>query len=373
MDPRFKKIASTVMCHSLKIQPGEKVMISAVDDGDKLAEALVEEAYACGAVPFVSLEQTTIRRAILRGATAEQLELMAKPSVVLMDEMDCHVTISAPYNSCEFCLISQEKQTMYTKYCKSLISRAKSRLRWVSLTYPNHGMAQNAGMSLSEFSDYYFDLMTMDYDKLEKASLPMALRMRAADQVRIVAPGTDLTVSLKGFTALIAAGEHNLPDGEIASTPDRCSVNGTISFNVPSMHNGFLFTDVRLTFKDGKVVDASANDTERFLKEISLDEGCRYIGEFSMGTSPYVQRVVHETLFDEKMGGSMHMALGACYNFPGRDNGNRSSIHWDLIQSHRPEHGGGEVWIDGELVRKDGIYLPEDLRVLNPDVYFAQD
>lgn len=128
-------------------------------------------------------------RAILRGATAEQLELMAKPSVVLMDEMDCHVTISAPYNSCEFCLISQEKQTMYTKYCKSLISRAKSRLRWVSLTYPNHGMAQNAGMSLSEFSDYYFDLMTMDYDKLEKASLPMALRMRAADQVRIVAPG----------------------------------------------------------------------------------------------------------------------------------------------------------------------------------------
>ena len=155
MDPRFKKIASTVMRHSLKIQPGEKVMISAVDDGDKLAEALVEEAYACGAVPFVSLEQTTIRRAILNGATAEQLELMAKPSVVLMEEMDCSVTISAPYNSCEFSLTSQEKQTMYTKYCKSLISRARGKLRWVSLTYPNHAMAQNAGMSLSEFSDSY--------------------------------------------------------------------------------------------------------------------------------------------------------------------------------------------------------------------------
>lgn len=373
MDPRFRKIASTVMRHSLKIKPGEKVIISAVDDGDKLCEALVEEAYACGALPFVSLEQTNVRRAILLGATQEQLELMAKPTVALMEEMDCSVTISAPYNSCEFSLVDQEKQTMYTKYCRSQISRARGKLRWVSLTYPNHAMAQNAGMSLSDFSDYYFDLMTMDYEKLERASLPMAMRMRAADKVRIVAPGTDLTVSLKGFTALIAAGEHNLPDGEIASTPDRYSVNGTISFNIPSMHNGFLFKDVVLTFKDGKLVDASANDTERFWREVSLDEGCRYIGEFSMGTSPFVNQIVHETLFDEKMGGSMHMALGACYNFPGRDNGNRSSIHWDLIQSHRPEHGGGEVWIDGELVRKDGIYLPEDLRTLNPDVYFAED
>lgn len=154
-------------------------------------------------------------------------------------------------------------------------------------------MAQNADMSLSEFSDYYFQLMGMDYDKLEAAMLPMAERMRAADQVRIVAPGTDLTVSLKGFTALIAAGEHNLPDGEIASTPVRDSMNGTISFNIPSMHNGFLFKDIKLTFKDGKVVEAEANDTERFLKEISLDEGCRYIGEFSMGTNPYVNNPDH--------------------------------------------------------------------------------
>lgn len=154
-------------------------------------------------------------------------------------------------------------------------------------------MAQNADMSLSEFSDYYFQLMGMDYDKLEAAMLPMAERMRAADQVRIVAPGTDLTVSLKGFTALIAAGEHNLPDGEIASTPVRDSMNGTISFNIPSMHNGFLFKDIKLTFKDGKVVEAEANDTERFLKEISLDEGCRYIGEFSMGTNPYVNKPDH--------------------------------------------------------------------------------
>ena len=373
MDPRFEKIAATVMRHSLRIKPGEKVMISAEDDGDQLAEALVDEAYACGAVPFVSLEQTAVRRAILSGgASAEQLELMAKPSVTLMEQMDCYVSVSAPHNSSEFSRVPQDMLNLYTRHCKAQISRARARLRWVSLTYPNHGLAQNADMSLREFSDYYFDLMTMDYGKLERAALPMALRMRAADKVRIVAPGTDLTVSLKGFTALIAAGEHNLPDGEIASTPDRLSANGTISFNIPSLHNGFLFKDVCLTFKDGRLVDAKANDTERFLKEISLDDGCRYIGEFSMGTNPYVTRPVHETLFDEKMGGSMHMALGACYNFPGRDNGNVSSIHWDLIQSHRPEHGGGEVWLDGELVRKDGIYLPEDLRTLNPDVYFAE-
>ena len=373
MDPRFQKIARTVIHHSLKVKPGEKLYIAAVDDGEALVSALIEEAYASGAVPFVGLERASIRRALMEGASAEQLELMAKAEASLLAEMDCYALIDAPANSAEFTEMSQEKQGLYTKYYKSHISNAKKKLRWVSLSYPNVGMAQNAGMSLDAFSDYYFDLMTMDYEKLEKASLPMALRMRAADQVRSVAPGTDLTVSLKGFTALIAAGEHNLPDGEIASTPVRDSMNGTIAFNIPSLHNGFLFTDVKLTFKDGKVVDASANDTERFVKEISLDEGCHYIGEFSMGTNPYVTRPVGETLFDEKMTGSMHMALGACYNFPGRDNGNRSVIHWDLIQSHRPEYGGGEVWLDGELVRKDGIYLPDDLKCLNPDVYCAED
>ena len=373
MDPRVKKIAKTVLHHSLKIKPGEKVLFSATDDGSALINALIEEAYASGAVPFVSLEQYAIRRALLEGATPEQLELLGRREAMLMEAMDCHVLVDAPENSSEFSQTSQEKQALYTKYYKSQISAARKNLRWVSLAYPNVGMAQNAGMSVDAFSDYYFDLMTMDYAKLEAASLPMALRMREADQVRIVAPGTDLTVSLKGFTALVAAGEHNLPDGEIASTPVRDSMNGTIAFNIPSMHNGFLFTDVKLTVKDGKVVEASANDTERFLREISLDEGCRYIGEFSMGTNPYVTRPVGETLFDEKMFGSMHMALGACYNFPGRDNQNRSVIHWDLIQCHRAEYGGGEVWLDGELVRKDGLYLPDDLKCLNPDVYCAED
>lgn len=373
MDPRLVKIADTILHHSLKVKTGEKVLISLVDDGEELVDALIQGAYGCGAVPFVSLERSAIRRALMEGASAEQMALMARPEAALMGEMDCHVLIDAPQNSSEFSQMSQEKQALYTKHYKSQISAAKKELRWVSLAYPNLSMAQNAGMSLSAFSEYYFDLMTLDYQKLERASLPMALRMRAADKVRIVAPGTDLTVSLKGFTALIAAGEHNLPDGEIASTPVRDSMNGTIAFNIPSMRNGFLFTDVKLTFQDGKLVEASANDTERFLKEISLDEGCRYVGEFSMGTNPYVTRPVGETLFDEKMTGSMHMALGACYNFPGRDNGNRSVIHWDLIQCHRKEYGGGEVWLDGELVRKDGIYLPEDLQCLNPEVYCADD
>ncbi len=371
MDPRIEKAAKTILHHSVRAQTGDKVLIHAVDRGDALVEALVKEAYDSKLVPFVELERTDVRRAILEGATGEQLAMMAKPSADLMTQMDCYVNIDAEENSSEFSNVSQDQMSLYTQYYRSQINAARKNLRWVSLTYPTVGMAQNADMSLSEFSDYYFQLMGMDYDKLEAAMLPMAERMRAADQVRIVAPGTDLTVSLKGFTALIAAGEHNLPDGEIASTPVRDSMNGTISFNIPSMHNGFLFKDIKLTFKDGKVVEAEANDTERFLKEISLDEGCRYIGEFSMGTNPYVNNPVHDTLFDEKMWGSMHMALGACYNFPGRDNNNRSCIHWDLILNHRPEYGGGEVWLDGELVRKDGLYVPKELQCLNPDQYFA--
>ena len=185
MDPRIKKIADTVLHHSLKIQKGEKILISALDDGTALVNALVEGAYACGAIPFVSLELASVRRALLEGATQEQLELMAKPEAMLMAEMDCYALVDAPRNTSEFSQLSQEKQALYTKYYKSQISAAKKHLRWVSLTYPNASMAQNAGMSEEAFTDYYFDLMTMDYEKLEKASLPMALRMRAAEFRRL--------------------------------------------------------------------------------------------------------------------------------------------------------------------------------------------
>jgi aminopeptidase len=228
-------------------------------------------------------------------------------------------------------------------------------------------MAQTAGMPLREFTAYYQELMTLDYPRLATASQALAARMTAADRVRIVAPGTDLTVSLKGYVALVAAGTHNLPDGEIASTPVRSSMEGTIRFNVPSLHNGFVFRDVALTFKDGQVVEAAANDEKRFWEEISIDNNARYIGEFSLGTNPRANRVVTNTLLDEKMGGSLHMALGCCYQFPGRDNGNYSAIHWDLIQSHLSAFGGGEVWVDGELLRKDGIFVTPDTAALNAE------
>lgn len=372
MDPRVERLAKLIVHKSVGVKPGHNVAIALEDDGEDLVEALVKEINEIGAHPFVMLERSRFRRARLLGSTKEQLSIDAKRDVDFLAQMDDYIGIEAPSNLNEEAQVPQEKKALYSKAYGEPVWAAVMKTNWLTMSYPNLGFAQNAGMSLPEFEDYFFKLMEMDYDKLQKASLGLAKRMQEADVVQIIAPDTDLTVSLKGFTAIPSSCIRNLPGGEVASTPALLSANGHIHFNIPSFWNGFLFDDIRLEFKDGKVVDATANNTERFLKEISGDEGSRYIGEFSFGTNPNVIRPMNSILFDEKMAQSMHLALGGCNLFPGRDNGNRSCIHWDLIQSHRPEYGGGEVWIDGELIRKDGLYVVDDCKPLNPEEYFKQ-
>lgn len=368
-DIRVRKLAKTIVRHSIDVKPKDKVLVLADHVAEDMTQAVITEIYMAGGIPFSLLRSEGIERAIIEKADPDALEFWGKTDADYIKQMDGYVEIKAAQNYAEFATLSYWQRNLYLKHYRKQINMARGKTKWVCLICPNDGLAQLAGMGTDMFKDYFFKITNIDYDKLGRATEPIAKRMREVDKVRIVTKDTDLRLSLKGFTAIVANGLHNLPDGEIASTPVRDSVNGVITFNIPSLRHGFLYQNIRLTFKNGQVVEASANDTDRFLYEISIDPNARYIGEFSLGTNPFIRRHINNTIFDEKMCGSLHMALGCCYNFPGRDNGNYSAIHWDLVQSHLPEYGGGEVWFDGELIRKDGVYLPDDLCCLNPDVY----
>jgi aminopeptidase len=205
----------------------------------------------------------------------------------------------------------------------------------------------------------------MDYRKMARAMEPLQRRMAAADRVRITGPGTDLNFSIRGIGAQMCKGDRNIPDGEVFSCPVRNSIQGTIQFNTPTLYAGTRFDNVRLTFKDGKVVEAHSSNDARLNEILDTDAGARYTGEFSLGFNPYILNPMCDILFDEKIAGSLHLTPGQAYE--ECDNGNRSAVHWDMVLIQRPEWGGGEVWFDDELIRKDGRFIPADLRGLNPD------
>jgi aminopeptidase len=189
--------------------------------------------------------------------------------------------------------------------------------------------------------------------------------MKRADRVRLKGPGTDLTFSIKGIGAEMCRGDRNIPDGEVFSCPVKDSVNGTIQFNTPTIYSGTRFERVRLVFRAGKIVEATASHTRKLNEILDTDAGARYVGEFSLGFHPYILQPMCDILFDEKIAGSLHFTPGQAYK--ECDNGNRSAVHWDMVLIQRPDYGGGEVWFDGELIRKNGRFLPADLRPLNPE------
>jgi aminopeptidase len=222
-----------------------------------------------------------------------------------------------------------------------------------------------AGTSTEAFEDFYFDVCNLDYARMAEAMDPLQELMNKTDRVRITGPGTDISFSIKDIGSVKCCGRRNIPDGELYTAPVRDSVNGVISYNTPSINGGVTYENIRFVFKDGKIVEATANHTDRINTVLDADEGARYIGEFSFGFNPYIQHPMKDTLFDEKIDGSLHFTPGQAYK--AANNGNVSSVHWDLVLIQRPEYGGGEIWFDDVLIRKDGRFVLPELEVLNPE------
>ena len=367
IDERITKLAKGLINYSCKLKKGEKVLIEAKGIDYMLVTALIKEAYAVGAYPFVEYYDNRITRELLLGQTEELAKLRAKFDGARMAEMDAYIGVRGGENCNEFSDVPEKNMQIESEYYSHPVHheiRVK-KTKWVVLRYPNQGMAQQAGMSTQAFEDFYFNVCNLDYSKMDRAMDALKARLDKADKVRIVAKDTDISFSIKGIGSKKCSGEHNIPDGEIYTAPVKDSVNGIITYNTPSVENGFKFENVSLTFKDGKIIKATANDNNKVNAVFDTDEGARYVGEFAIGVNPYIVKPMGDILFDEKISGSIHFTPGCCYD--DCYNGNVSAIHWDLVLVQTKEYGGGEIYLDGELIRKDGLFVTEDLLCLNPE------
>jgi aminopeptidase len=355
--------------HSTRLQKGENVLIEAFDLADlTLVQLLIREAKAVGAIPVVVLQNQEIIRQLCLYGTEEVFNLIADVEAYRMKKMQAYIGIRSWLNTSEFADVPSENQNRYESLWRKPVHldvRVPST-KWVVLRYPNYSMAQLAGMSTEAFENFYFDVCTVDYGRMEKAMEPLKELMGRTDKVHIIGPDTDLYFSIKGIPTVPCFGLRNIPDGEIYTAPVRDSVNGFITFNTPSLEGGKTFQGIRFEFENGKIVKAFAGEqTDELNKILDTDEGARFVGEFSFGLNPFVLKPMKDTLFDEKISGSFHFTPGSAYK--EANNGNKSAIHWDLVSIQRPEYGGGQIFFDGVRIRKDGLFVPEELQVLNPE------
>lgn len=353
--------------YSVKAKKGDKVLIEAYDLDSALVTCLVDEIRSVGAYAFVELFDSKVQRRLLLNADETYCKLLEKYNRVRMEDMDCYIGIRGAYNSFESSDVPGEIMDMYSRlYAHPIHHELRvCKTRWVILRYPNDSMSQLAGMPTEKFEDFYFNVCNLDYSKMDKAMDALVALMNRTDKVRIVAKDTDLSFSIKGINAVKCSGACNIPDGEVYTAPVKDSVNGVISYNAPSIENGIKFENVRLEFKNGKIVKATSNFTEECNKIFDTDEGARYVGEFAVGVNPYIIKPMGDILFDEKISGSIHFTPGCCYD--DAPNGNKSAVHWDLVLIQTPEYGGGKIYFDDVLIREDGRFVIDELKCLNPE------
>ena len=368
-DERLNKLAESILKNSIRLNPGEKIYIETSGKlTGNLLTAFVEETVKIGGIPFYYFNDTSLQNALLKEADESQITEFAKIHASIMEQMDAYIGVRCHDNPLDESLAGQDKRRMFSRlYAKPVhFERRIPKTKWCLLRYPTPVMAYQANMSTADFEDFFFSACLVDYGKMHDAMLPLKELIDKTDKVRIIARDTDLSFSIKGIGATPCFGLRNIPDGEVYTAPVADSVNGKIRFNTMSPQSGFIFRNIELTFKDGKVIDAKADGmTENLEIILNTDKGARYLGEFAFGVNPFIKQAMGDTLFDEKISGSIHLALG---NFCGQAyNGNRSTIHWDLVQIHTPKYGGGEIWFDDVLIRKDGLFVPEELKPLNPE------
>ncbi len=363
-DPRYKKLAELLVNYSTEIKKGDRALLDMIDVPDEFSIELMRAVRRAGGIPLIEVRHTRISREILREADEMHATVLRDIEMFRMKKVQAYIAIRGSDNTSENSDVPSDRMKLYSKIIRPVQDYRVNKTRWCVLRWPSPSMAQSANMSTEAFENLYFDVCTMDYAKMAKAMVPLEKRMKKADKVRLVSPGTDLTFSIKGIGAKMCKGDRNIPDGEVFSCPTKFSVNGTIQFNTPTIYSGTKFENVRLEFKDGKVIKATSNNTKRLNEILDTDAGARYVGEFSLGFNPYILSPMCDILFDEKIAGSLHFTPGQAYEDCG--NGNKSAIHWDMVLIQRKEWGGGEVWFNGELIRKDGIFLPKDLKPLNP-------
>lgn len=363
-DQRVVTLARNLVNYSLELKPGERIWIETRGFPVlEMAKEMITQSTKVGAIPFWYYNDDSLTRRWLLDCNEGQLEKFTEFHLTMMKMVDAFVSFRGGDNAFDLGDVPEEKMKQHmTIYYKPvhLEERVKHK-KWCVLRYPTNSFAQLAQISQEALEDFYFGACNLDYSKMSEAMNPLSELMNKTDKVRIVGKDTDLTFSIKGIPNKKCDGKLNIPDGEVFTAPVKTSVNGHITFNTSSIHDGVLYNGIRFEFKDGKIVDANATvNREKMIKLLDTDEGARYVGEFSFGIHPGIKKPMQDTLFDEKIFGSIHLTPGNAYD--EADNGNKSSIHWDLVLIQTKEYGGGEIYFDGELMRKDGIFVHPKLK-----------
>jgi len=368
-DPRYAKLATVLTRFSTNLQKGDKVLIDAFDIPSEMTIALIRATRAAGAVPLVQIHQNRVSREMIVEASEEQYDLISRFELARMQSMDAYIAVRGSHNVTEMSDVDPDRMQMAMKKMKPVLDHRVKKTRWVVLRWPTPAMAQQAQMSTEAFEDFFFRVCTMDYERMQPGMQSLKALMDQTDKVHLKGPGTDLQFSIKNIGSVICGGLRNIPDGEVFSAPVRDSVNGVISFNAPTIYQGVAFDGIRLEFTNGQITKATGSNEAKLNQILDSDPGARFIGEFSLAFHPEILHPMRDILFDEKISGSFHFTPGQAYE--EADNGNRSQVHWDMVNIQRSDYGGGEIWFDDVLIRKDGLFIPEPLQALNPDQLLA--
>lgn len=366
-DNRIEILAKNLVRYSCDVQKGECVLVEGAFSDAELLHAVVKEVHAVGGYPFYNFTDPKTRREMCMSTSGEHMALWAEMDKARMEKMQAYIGIRGGENSFEMSDVAEDKMAIYNgMYFHGVHHEVRvKKTKWVVLRYPTPSFAQMAGMSTEKFEDFFFDVCNLDYSKMDDAMTPLVELMNRTDKVRIYDDKTDLTFSIKDIPAIKCSGARNIPDGEVYTAPVKDSVNGHIQYSAPSLFEGKKYENVRLEFENGKIVKATSNGDSEIEKIFARDDGSCYVGEFAIGVNPYITFPMLDTLFDEKIAGSIHFTPGACYD--EAPNGNNSAIHWDLVHIQTPEYGGGEIYFDGMLIRKDGMFVIDSLKCLNPE------
>jgi aminopeptidase len=367
LNPRIEKLANVILDHSTKLKTDENILIEAIDIPQEMVVALVRGTEQRGGHPFVTIKQSQVLRELYTRGTTDSMKIAGDLEAARMNQMDAYVALRGNHNVAEFADVPDDKMKHYQNYWWKPVHLEirVPKTKWVVLRWPHPSMAQLANKSTEVFEDFYFNVCTLDYGKMSKAMDALVTRMENTDNVHIKGPGTNLTFSIKNLKAVKCDGERNVPDGEVYTAPVKNSVNGELTYSAKTIYHGITHENIRLVFKDGKIIEATSDKTDALNKVLDTDEGARFIGEFALGVNPYITDPMLDILFDEKIGGSFHFTPGQAYD--EADNGNRSQVHWDMVSIQTPEYGGGEIYFDNALVRKDGLFVANDLKPLNPE------
>lgn len=359
----LQKLSFTITNYSLKLKQNEKVLITGYEECLDLILLLIKDISSLGALPFVKIKNDIINAQILKVTNEKRIEVLKKISEEEVENYDAFINIKYTTNDYEQLNVDNN---IIKKLGEATLKSNQIRInerKWVLLNYPSRLDAYKAHVDSISYKNYALEVMNIDYEEMNERIKPLKSLMEKTDMVRIISPNTDITFSIKNMPIIPCVGMSNLPDGEIYTAPIKNSVNGKITYNVKSPYQGTTFSNISFTFKDGKIIDFDSDNNDKLKQILDTDEGARYIGEFSLGLNPKITEPMGDILYDEKIIGSIHFTPGAAYQ--DAFNGNESSIHWDLVLIQREEYGGGEIYFDNKLIRKDGKFVLPELTHLN--------